>query len=88
MASVEMMCISLHASNDKDSQLCVCTCCRFDLEQNQAQDEVQRERIQREKLAREKDVLTGEVFTIKQQLQVRCVCMDVCRTHSIDLISL
>lgn len=48
-------------------------CCRFDLEQNQAQDEVQRERIQREKLAREKDALTGEVFTVRQQLQVRCV---------------
>ncbi|KAI5624485.1 unconventional myosin-XVIIIa isoform X3 [Silurus asotus] len=42
---------------------------KFDLEQTQAQDEVQRERAQREKLAREKDVLTGEVFTIRQQLQ-------------------
>ncbi|XP_062869694.1 unconventional myosin-XVIIIa-like isoform X1 [Trichomycterus rosablanca] len=42
---------------------------KFDLEQNQAQDEVQRERTQREKLAREKDVLTGEVFTLRQQLQ-------------------
>ncbi|XP_060764495.1 unconventional myosin-XVIIIa isoform X4 [Neoarius graeffei] len=42
---------------------------KFDLEQNQAQDEVQRERIQREKLAREKDALTGEVFTVRQQLQ-------------------
>ncbi|KAB5543295.1 hypothetical protein PHYPO_G00077420 [Pangasianodon hypophthalmus] len=42
---------------------------KFDLEQSQAQDEVQRERTQREKLGREKDVLTGEVFTIRQQLQ-------------------
>lgn len=48
---------------------------RFDLEQNQAQDEVQRERTQREKLGREKDMLTGEVFTIRQQLQVRRVCV-------------
>ncbi|XP_058267205.1 unconventional myosin-XVIIIa isoform X2 [Hemibagrus wyckioides] len=42
---------------------------KFDLELNQAQDEVQRERTQREKLGREKDVFTGEVFTIRQQLQ-------------------
>ncbi|KAK3549401.1 hypothetical protein QTP86_001223 [Hemibagrus guttatus] len=42
---------------------------KFDLELNQAQDEMQRERTQREKLGREKDVLTGEVFTIRQQLQ-------------------
>ncbi|XP_053543065.1 unconventional myosin-XVIIIa isoform X4 [Ictalurus punctatus] len=42
---------------------------KFDMEQNQTQDEVQRERAQREKLGREKDVLTGEVFTIRQQLQ-------------------
>ncbi|KAK2823185.1 hypothetical protein Q7C36_019785 [Tachysurus vachellii] len=42
---------------------------KFDLELNQAQDEVQREKTQREKLGREKDVLTGEVFTIRQQLQ-------------------
>lgn len=48
----------------------MCVCGRFDLEQNQAQDEVQRERAQREKLGREKDMLTGEVFTIRQQLQV------------------
>lgn len=43
---------------------------RFDIEQNQAQAEVQRERSQREKLAREKDVLTGEMFNLHQQLQV------------------
>ncbi|XP_070838589.1 unconventional myosin-XVIIIa-like [Chaetodon trifascialis] len=42
---------------------------KFDLEQNQAQAEVQRERSQREKLAREKDVMTGEMFNLRQQLQ-------------------
>uniref|UniRef100_A0A8D3CF87 Myosin XVIIIAa n=1 Tax=Scophthalmus maximus TaxID=52904 RepID=A0A8D3CF87_SCOMX len=42
---------------------------KFDLEQNQAQAEVQRERIQKEKLAREKDMMTGEVFNLRQQLQ-------------------
>lgn len=52
------------------------------MEQNQTQDEVQRERAQREKLGREKDVLTGEVFTIRQQLQVRCVCVCARVSHS------
>nr|XP_043897918.1 unconventional myosin-XVIIIa-like isoform X3 [Solea senegalensis] len=42
---------------------------KFDLEQNQAQAEVQRERSQREKLAREKDMMTGEMFNLRQQLQ-------------------
>nr|XP_020454380.1 unconventional myosin-XVIIIa-like isoform X1 [Monopterus albus] len=42
---------------------------KFDLEQNQAQTEVQRERSQREKLAREKDIMTGEIFNLRQQLQ-------------------
>ncbi|XP_014191052.1 unconventional myosin-XVIIIa isoform X7 [Haplochromis burtoni] len=42
---------------------------KFDLEQNQAQAEVQRERSQREKLAREKDIMTGEMFNLRQQLQ-------------------
>uniref|UniRef100_A0A3Q3LLC3 Myosin XVIIIAa n=1 Tax=Labrus bergylta TaxID=56723 RepID=A0A3Q3LLC3_9LABR len=42
---------------------------KFDLEQNQAQAEVQRERSQREKLAREKDMMTGEIFNLRQQLQ-------------------
>ncbi|XP_068614961.1 unconventional myosin-XVIIIa-like [Brachionichthys hirsutus] len=42
---------------------------KYDLEQNQAQAEVQRERSQREKLAREKDLLTGEMFNLRQQLQ-------------------
>ncbi|XP_016523807.1 unconventional myosin-XVIIIa isoform X5 [Poecilia formosa] len=42
---------------------------KFDLEQNQAQDEVQREKSQREKLAREKDIMTGEIFNLRQQLQ-------------------
>lgn len=44
--------------------------CRFDSEQTQAQEEVQRERGQREKLGREKDMLTGEVFSLRQQLEV------------------
>ncbi|XP_077963548.1 unconventional myosin-XVIIIa isoform X10 [Gasterosteus aculeatus] len=42
---------------------------KFDLELNQAQAEVQRERSQREKLAREKDLMTGEMFNLRQQLQ-------------------
>ncbi|KAE8287904.1 Unconventional myosin-XVIIIa Molecule associated with JAK3 N-terminus [Larimichthys crocea] len=42
---------------------------KFDLEQNQAQAEVQREKSQREKLAREKDLMTGEMFNLRQQLQ-------------------
>lgn len=44
---------------------------RFDSEQSQAQEEVQKERSQREKLSREKDMLTGEVFSLRQQLEVR-----------------
>lgn len=43
---------------------------RFDSEQSQAQEEVQKERSQREKLSREKDILTGEVFSLRQQLEV------------------
>lgn len=42
---------------------------KFDSELSAAQDEVQRERSLREKLAREKDVLTGEVFGLRQQLE-------------------
>ncbi|XP_072302594.1 unconventional myosin-XVIIIa-like isoform X2 [Eucyclogobius newberryi] len=42
---------------------------KFDLEQNQTQAEAQRERSQREKLAREKDILTAEMFNLRQQLQ-------------------
>uniref|UniRef100_A0A665W256 Myosin XVIIIAa n=1 Tax=Echeneis naucrates TaxID=173247 RepID=A0A665W256_ECHNA len=42
---------------------------KFDLEQNQSQAEVQRERSHREKLAREKDIITGELFNLRQQLQ-------------------
>lgn len=53
--------------------MCVCIpdVSRFDLEQNQSQAEVQRERGQREKLAREKDVMTAEIFNLRQQLQVK-----------------
>uniref|UniRef100_A0A667YGT7 Myosin XVIIIAa n=1 Tax=Myripristis murdjan TaxID=586833 RepID=A0A667YGT7_9TELE len=42
---------------------------KFDLEQGQAQSEVQREKSQRERLAREKDLMTGEMFSLRQQLQ-------------------
>lgn len=48
----------------------MCVCSRFDLEQNQTQTEVQREKTQREKLAREKDIMSGEMFNLRQQLQV------------------
>uniref|UniRef100_A0A8C5H6W7 Unconventional myosin-XVIIIa-like n=1 Tax=Gouania willdenowi TaxID=441366 RepID=A0A8C5H6W7_GOUWI len=46
---------------------------KFDLELNQAQAEVQRERSQREKLAREKDMMAGEVFNLRQQLELSAV---------------
>uniref|UniRef100_A0A8K9X2R0 Myosin XVIIIAa n=1 Tax=Oncorhynchus mykiss TaxID=8022 RepID=A0A8K9X2R0_ONCMY len=42
---------------------------KFDFEQSQAQDEVLRERTQREKLGRERDMMTGELFSLCQQLQ-------------------
>ncbi|KAM3868549.1 unconventional myosin-XVIIIa-like isoform 1-T1 [Diretmus argenteus] len=42
---------------------------KFDLEQSQTQSEVQRERTQKEKLARERDVMTGELFSLRQQIQ-------------------
>ncbi|XP_064837433.1 unconventional myosin-XVIIIa-like isoform X2 [Oncorhynchus masou masou] len=42
---------------------------KFDLEQNQSQDEVLREKNLREKLCRERDMMTGELFSLRQQLQ-------------------
>ncbi|XP_063060919.1 unconventional myosin-XVIIIa isoform X3 [Engraulis encrasicolus] len=42
---------------------------KFDSEQTQAQEEVARERSLREKLGREKDMLTGEAFSLRQQLE-------------------
>uniref|UniRef100_A0A4W5LKD8 Myosin XVIIIA n=1 Tax=Hucho hucho TaxID=62062 RepID=A0A4W5LKD8_9TELE len=42
---------------------------KFDSEQNLSQEEVQREKNIREVLSREKDMLTGEVFSMRQQLQ-------------------
>uniref|UniRef100_A0A8C4E1I6 Myosin XVIIIAb n=1 Tax=Dicentrarchus labrax TaxID=13489 RepID=A0A8C4E1I6_DICLA len=42
---------------------------RFDSELSAAQEEVQRERTLREKLAREKDMLTGDAFSLRQQLE-------------------
>uniref|UniRef100_A0A8C9SUD6 Myosin XVIIIAa n=1 Tax=Scleropages formosus TaxID=113540 RepID=A0A8C9SUD6_SCLFO len=42
---------------------------RFDSEQSQAQEEAQREKALREKMGREKDMLAGELFSLRQQLQ-------------------
>ncbi|TKS81517.1 Unconventional myosin-XVIIIa [Collichthys lucidus] len=42
---------------------------KFDSELSAAQEEVQRERSLKEKLAREKDMLTGEAFSLRQQLE-------------------
>ncbi|XP_041851008.1 unconventional myosin-XVIIIa-like isoform X1 [Melanotaenia boesemani] len=42
---------------------------KFDSELSVAQEEVQRERSLREKLGREKDILSGEVFSLRQQLE-------------------
>ncbi|XP_053562144.1 unconventional myosin-XVIIIa isoform X3 [Bombina bombina] len=42
---------------------------RFDSELAQAQEEAQREKILKEKLSREKDVLTSELFSLRQQLE-------------------
>ncbi|KAM4700158.1 unconventional myosin-XVIIIa isoform 3-T3 [Discoglossus pictus] len=42
---------------------------RFDSELAQAQDEAQREKVLKEKLSREKDMLTSEVFSLRQQLE-------------------
>uniref|UniRef100_A0A8C7U4G2 Myosin XVIIIAb n=1 Tax=Oncorhynchus mykiss TaxID=8022 RepID=A0A8C7U4G2_ONCMY len=42
---------------------------KFDSEQNLSQEEVQREKNLREKLSREKDMLTGEMFSLRQQLE-------------------
>lgn len=50
-------------------------CCRFDMEQTQSQEEVEREKSLREKLGIEKDRLTGEVLSLRQQLEVLCVCI-------------
>ncbi|XP_064159312.1 unconventional myosin-XVIIIa isoform X2 [Anguilla rostrata] len=42
---------------------------RFDMEQTQSQEEVEREKSLREKLGIEKDRLTGEVLSLRQQLE-------------------
>ncbi|XP_077421503.1 myosin-XVIIIa isoform X2 [Vanacampus margaritifer] len=42
---------------------------KFDSELSAAQDEVQREKTFRERLAREKDLLTGEAFSLRQQVE-------------------
>ncbi|KAJ7990677.1 hypothetical protein DPEC_G00302880 [Dallia pectoralis] len=48
---------------------------KFDSEQSLSQEEVQRERNLRDKLSREKDMLTGEVFSLRQQLEDKDVEM-------------
>ncbi|XP_030009275.1 unconventional myosin-XVIIIa-like isoform X7 [Sphaeramia orbicularis] len=53
---------------------------KFDVEQNQTQAEVQRERGLREKLAREKDIMTGEMFNLRQQLQDKD--MELCAANA------
>ncbi|XP_068174351.1 unconventional myosin-XVIIIa isoform X4 [Antennarius striatus] len=42
---------------------------KFDSELSAVQEEVQRERSLREKLAREKDMLSGDAFSLRQQLE-------------------
>ncbi|XP_061074439.1 unconventional myosin-XVIIIa-like isoform X8 [Conger conger] len=42
---------------------------KFDMEQTQAQEEVEREKTLRERLGIEKDRLTGEVLSLRQQLE-------------------
>ncbi|XP_075891917.1 unconventional myosin-XVIIIa isoform X13 [Nelusetta ayraudi] len=42
---------------------------KFDSELSTVQEDVQRERTLREKLAREKDMLTSDVFSLRQQLE-------------------
>ncbi|XP_060928908.1 unconventional myosin-XVIIIa [Limanda limanda] len=42
---------------------------KFDSELSGAQEEVQREKTLREKLAREKDLLAGDAFSLRQQLE-------------------
>nr|XP_057935140.1 unconventional myosin-XVIIIa isoform X9 [Doryrhamphus excisus] len=52
---------------------------KFDIEQSAAQEEVQREKTLREKLAREKDMLTGEAFSLRQQLEEKD--LEVCAVN-------
>ncbi|KAM8905221.1 unconventional myosin-XVIIIa isoform 18-T18 [Spinachia spinachia] len=52
---------------------------KFDVELSGAQEEVQRERILREKLAREKDVLAGDAFGLRQQLEEKD--LEVCAVN-------
>ncbi|XP_055081910.1 unconventional myosin-XVIIIa isoform X4 [Periophthalmus magnuspinnatus] len=52
---------------------------KFDSELSLAQEEASRERSLRDKLAREKDMLTGEVFSLRQQLEDKDV--EVCAVN-------
>ncbi|XP_044139595.1 unconventional myosin-XVIIIa isoform X9 [Bufo gargarizans] len=56
---------------------------RFDTELAQAQDEAQREKVLKEKLSREKDILTSEVFSLRQQLEEKDSEILVL-THKVD----
>ncbi|KAG9485985.1 hypothetical protein GDO78_008861 [Eleutherodactylus coqui] len=56
---------------------------RFDTELAQAQEEAQREKVLKEKLSREKDLLTSEVFSIRQQLEEKDSEILVL-THKVD----
>lgn len=61
--------------------------CRFDVEQNHGHEELQREKNLREKLNRERDMLTGELFTVRQQLQV-CVGLNLKRASAKQVITI
>ncbi|KAM4797261.1 unconventional myosin-XVIIIa isoform 8-T8 [Rhinophrynus dorsalis] len=56
---------------------------KFDSELAQAQEEAQREKILKEKLSREKDILTSEVFSLRQQLEEKDSEITVF-THKVD----
>ncbi|KAG8450460.1 hypothetical protein GDO86_002932 [Hymenochirus boettgeri] len=56
---------------------------KFDSELAQAQEEAQREKILKEKLSREKDILTSEVFSLRQQLEEKDSEITVV-THKVD----
>lgn len=55
--------------------------CRFDSELSTVQEDVQREKTLREKLAREKDMLTSDVFSLRQQLEVLVLAFDTWCNH-------
>ena len=54
--------------------------CRFDAELNRIAEDARQEKHQREVLQRERDALSGEKYTLEQQLNVSTIL-----THSISL---